>query len=270
MIALASVLTFFIITINTATPALFEKAATITTDTVIDGDFKSYRFGLPITIAPHCSVTIQNCVVTEIDSTSFILQDVSSELILSNTSFILTNDVAWLQGKLTIKNCCRISQNYCWHYASTAPLTIKKHSCLLLTNGCTLYYFPKTPNNTTLKFIDKSSLLSLVNSTLRCGPYGLVLTKGSIIINEECSFLPDSSDPRAGIYLGSGHSSADNTSLELISSSAKLKVIRPHLYEKKCPTSFIQKTLSALNDNLPFLIAAGGIYALCSISNNHE
>jgi hypothetical protein len=196
--------------------------------------------------------------------------DPSSTLILNNCAIILDGDVAWTNGSIIISACCHLAGPHQWHHNSTNPLIIDAASTLLTTNGCTLYCNASSPKNDSIKFKDSSSTLSLCKSNLRCGPYGLILTKGTLIINEECLFIPDSTDPRAGIYLGSGKCSADNIAVVMANTNAKIKVVSPHLYERKKAHSFIQKSVTALCDVAPILTVLGGFFVLSRLTEDNE
>jgi hypothetical protein len=241
----------------------------ITKDTIIDGGFKQCAISSSITVPAQCTLTLKNCVLTNIKTQSFCM-DTSSTLILNNCAIILDANVAWTNGSIIITACCHLTGPYQWHHNSASPLIIDSASALLITNGCTLYCNASSPTNNCIIFKDSSSTLSLSRSNLRCGPCGLVLTKGTLVINEECLFTPDSTDPRAGIYLGSGKCSADNATVVMANTNAKIKVVSPHLYERKKPQSFIQKGVAALSDAAPILTVLGGFFVLSRLGGSNE
>jgi len=234
----------------------------ISNDTIIDGNYHQYPINSPITVAPHTALTLLNCVLNNYTTGSIILTDDSSSLILNNSTIILTQDTVWKTGSLIIQGCSHITGPFCWHHNSSAPLIINKSSALLISNNGTFYYAPSSNTNQTVIMADTSSTLALINAQLRCGPHGLVLTKGTVAIAGECQLNPDNQDPRAAIYFGSGHNRNSNITLVMIPPEGKIKIKQHHFFERKQSKNFLTRLIKNSADLAPILLFLVGGYAL--------
>ncbi len=240
---------------------LFDQPRTVTSNTIIDGNYLQHTLNEPITVAPHTTLTLQNCVLNNIHTASFN-NDETSTIILKNTTIILSNDIIWKAGRLIIQDCSHLTGNYTWQHNSGSPLIINHASTLLLSDNITFYYTPSLFSNTQLIMTDASSILACNNAHLRCGNTGLMLTKGAIFIAGNCTCAPDSQNPEAGISFGSGITSNDDISFVVGSPDARLKIITPHFYDKKGKKNYLKKTLEMSVEWFPFMISALGLYLL--------
>jgi hypothetical protein len=238
-----SLLSYLFVLPLQARTSFFEQPRKITQRITIEGDAQQYDLVHPIHIAADASLTLRNCILTNVTSDLLCLMATSSRLVLDNTVLILSEDYSFRQGIIEIKNMSEFRGPYTWNHVGSRPLTvekkshrqrliIKKDSTLLCSENLLYYYSPTSCRKDGIQFADASSTLMLHSAHIRAGRMGLLLRKGALCIHGLCTAHADNPDPRFGISLGTGQSTSDNVQLVLASPRARLRVSQPHLCHK--------------------------------------
>lgn len=144
-----------------------------------------------LSLASTCTLQIDNAstlllkdiTVKTMNSTHINCITDNSTLSLSNATLVLGNDYLFQTGALDIANDVHLQgPGRTFYYLSNQPCTIGAQSSLTLDNALIFQYNPQLPSPTLLQFIDNSSQLVLLGSTLSAAQ-NLQLLKGTLLID---------------------------------------------------------------------------------------
>ena len=109
-----------------------------------------------------------------------------SQLALENADLYLDRDVSFTQGQMYIHGDVSINGTNQFNYTSTKDAFITSNASFLLDNGTTFSYGPSTSDDRTLiKMTNITSMLYLNGATLKSTTTGLILSKGTLIVDHK-------------------------------------------------------------------------------------
>ncbi len=177
-------------------------------------------------LAPEAQLHFKNGIIRGSVFNAFDMDDTST-LILENVTFILENDLVFEHGALYIEQTCIFSGSSSMTYASDKPCTIKRHSCLRMSDGATLVYDPKMYKNSGIECVDGTSCLSLVYASLH-GMKPLLLMRGILHLEGNVCIGGDGTQCQDGIMIGDGKNIRNN--MKIVSdASTEVTIMRGYV-----------------------------------------
>lgn len=206
----------------------------ITNDTLLDGGSGTLSLAAPLRIAPHATLTLRNCVLTNVSSETLHMSDATSTLILDNCVLILSADYSFYTGSIRVRGVSELRGPHTWHHTSNYGVFIEKESTLLCSNNCLYYYHPTNKNQRGIRFESKRAMLMLHEAHLRAGTMGLLMTGGTLCIHEQCTAHADNRNPAYGILLGTGKRAKDNMRFVFATPRSRLHISQRHFCDNTC------------------------------------
>lgn len=145
--------------------------------------------------------------------------DSTSTFSLHTVEMRLKGDTTFAQGRCDIEGDVVITGTHSFIYTSDQMSTIASNASLNFDSGTTFSYDPSVSSNDLLQMTDNSSKLWIKEATLYASNAGLSFTKGTIVIEGDCSFVSDATVEAEGISLGSGVSADDNCIVKILPES---------------------------------------------------
>lgn len=162
-----------------------------------------------IQVAQNSSLKIKNAKITGLNVSRLKNLASSSSITLQNCTLDLFDDYIFNTGSLLIKQDVIVSGNSTFNYTSRFTCTIDRNSCLYFDIGTRFNYAPTIANNSLIYLTDQSSVLYLNNCTLSTTNTGILLTNGTLILDNSINFSSSGLASSESIKLGSGTASQD-------------------------------------------------------------
>ncbi|QQR48899.1 WD40 repeat domain-containing protein [bacterium] len=197
---------------NLTLPA--NKIMSFRTDTIIDG------CGNTLTFTNYSQFLIDNSVTLtlrnmKIKTTHASLarpcircQSNTSRLALDNVTFALAENFDFRNGRLYFHNSVRFTGTSQFIYRSTQASYISSGALLTFDPNTTLYYYPSSTAQDLIRLVDQTSKLYLNNATLQTTHTGMLLSKGSLFLDNLVSFSTRANTKLLGITLNTSPASA--------------------------------------------------------------
>jgi len=157
-----------------------------------------------IAVGAGASLLIKNAVLQAIGAGQLFCFDNVGSLTLQNVTIIQDAIYSFSQGILSVLNDVEITGSSVFAFQSTNSLIINSFSTLFFDVGSTFSY--DTTNASLLTFADSSSELFLHGATLSATGTGIVLTKGTVSIDQNSFFA---STGTLGVSIGNCSSAGD-------------------------------------------------------------
>lgn len=158
---------------------------------------------------------VSNLILKGVSSSTFACADNTASIIFENTTLNIPTACSITTGSFLVKGTVEVSGGGTLSIAGSTTNTIDVNSNLIFSNNSTLNYAPSTANQSLLAMIDKSSRLSLINSTLTVSTTGMKLTKGTLYVDGGSSISSAATVAAEGIYFGDGVSSVNDLDVDL-------------------------------------------------------
>ncbi|MCX5921739.1 MAG: hypothetical protein NTX86_00180 [Candidatus Dependentiae bacterium] len=155
------------------------------------------------------AVLLKNMILKNASGNRFYCIDNTGTFSLENVTWVLDANYSFTQGTLQIFDEVKITGlNRIFAYASTQTMVINSNSTLFFDTTMTFSY-AATANNVVL-FDDNTAFLHLYETTLFVSNAGLNLTKGSLVIDGQCSVISTATSAAQGISFGDNILPANN------------------------------------------------------------
>lgn len=142
-----------------------------------------------------------------------------STLTLSNCELVLSSNYSFTEGYMTIYRDVLVSGTNVFAYKSPRPLTIRSGGQLKFDMNTTFSYdsgsTPQNASATKLVMENALSKIYLNGATLHVTTTGLVLTKGTVVVDHLTTVRGETSSASGAIVFGDGIA-ADNLSIEVM------------------------------------------------------
>ena len=162
-----------------------------------------------IQVAQNSNLKIKNAKISGLNVSRLKNLASSSSITLQNCTLDLFDDYIFNTGSLLIKQDVIVSGNSTFNYTSRFTCTIDKNSCFYIDNGITFNYAPSAAKNNLIYMTDQSSVLYLNNCTLSTTNTGILLTQGTLILDNNINFSSTGLALSESIKLGSGIAAQD-------------------------------------------------------------
>ncbi|MBU4270210.1 hypothetical protein KKE07_05055, partial [Candidatus Dependentiae bacterium] len=157
-----------------------------------------------IQVGENSNLKIKNAKISGLYSTRLKNIANSSSITLQNCEMDLYGDYTFDAGSLLIKSDVVISGTNALNYTSRFTCSIDKNSSLSINNGAKFNYAPSAARNNLIYMYDKSSVLYLNNCTFSTTTTGILLTNGTLILDNNVSLSCAGLASSESIKFGSG------------------------------------------------------------------
>lgn len=158
---------------------------------------------------------ISNLILKGVSSSTFSCANNTASIIFENTTLNVPSACSITTGSFIVKGAVEVSGGGTLSIAGSTTNTIDVNSNLIFSNNSTLNYSPSIASQSLLSMTDKTSVLSLINSTLTVSTTGLQLTKGTLYVDGGSSISSAATVESEGIYFGDGISSSNDLDVDL-------------------------------------------------------
>ncbi|MFH1831476.1 MAG: hypothetical protein ABH827_01605, partial [bacterium] len=174
----------------------------------IDGRGNRIIFGPNghIIVGHDTMLKIRNTELDGVIQRSMWCVDDSSKLVLDNMRWVLTSDYTFTNGSFTVQNDVNFAGPYVFSYESALTSTIETDSSWRLNDIITVSMGRKNgfDDREPLYFVDKTSRLTMENSTLSITSSGMALTRGTVLGDGEVRFDAHCTHVDGALNLGDG------------------------------------------------------------------
>lgn len=168
-----------------------------------------------ICAAADTTLTLKNVVLAGVSGDALCAMAATSKLICENVTCMLADDAAISTGSWEVKNGVTIIGAKRFTHSTNAALTIKEYSSLTVSSGATFVYDPADDNVNGIQFTDSTAELILNNSIFEVTSTGVLLTKGTVSINNTSTFKSLATDLSGAILLGDGANANNNVAVKV-------------------------------------------------------
>lgn len=184
-------------------PVSLERATFIERSCVIDGQGHLLSFGDEgsLLVKPFSSLRIENAYITNLKNNKLVCLDGSANITLVNCIVNLDQDFTFSQGSLFFSDDVTIGGTNRFIYSSRGTMSVDARSTVVFHNGLTFSYDPLTPHNNLLYFSDSSSRFLFDGATLHATHTGLILSNGTILIDNAVTFSSEGRNTGEGIII---------------------------------------------------------------------
>ncbi len=137
-----------------------------------------------ITVRPGSNLIIEDVELTGLNSMRLRCMTDSAAITLRNSGLTLSDEYTFSRGSMLFDDEVVITGTNSFIYSSNVTSTIATRSVLLVDRGMTFSYSPRRANRNLLYFADDSSMLYLRGCSLLSTRTGLILSGGSIVIDD--------------------------------------------------------------------------------------
>lgn len=172
-----------------------------------------------VAIDTESSVHFKDLALKDISAGTIYCVDSVGTMSLQDVTWIQDGNYSFTQGAIDVlegETC--ITGTYVFVYQSNQVSTIKSNATLLFDSGMTFSYASTVARNL-LAMEDEFSILHLYETTLYSIAPGLQLTKGTLVIDGECTIESGATTHDDGITLGDGSSASNNITLKILPES---------------------------------------------------
>ena len=179
-----------------------------------------------IVVANNSSLEVEGIKLLGLKNSNVEMLTDTADISFDNCALILSNDFTCSHGSINFQKEVTVMGNYKFIYATPMTSTISNQSFLIFDRASTFSYDPPVARKDLIEFADKTSLLCLFNSTLYTTHTGMVLTKGTLLIDDFSYFdmnlqIDDMTSDilSGGIEFGDGVSSENDIHIDFIGNS---------------------------------------------------
>jgi len=159
----------------------------LSADSTLDGQGNILTLGTSatLTVSAGSTVTLKNLTLQNLSGTALVMESSASTLILDNVQVCMNGSYSFTQGTLVINRDVIFTGTSVFSYQSSSTSRINTASCLTFDVGTTFSYAPPTNSRYLLSMTDQTSQLYLNNCTLCTTTTGLVLSRGTLILDKQ-------------------------------------------------------------------------------------
>lgn len=164
------------------------------------GNIIDLSSGGSIVVSDDTQLTIRNAIIHGLQDTQIRCLGSNSSLTLNDVYIVLDDDYTFSVGSISFKNTVEIiAFDSSFVYQSDQTSTVQLNSQLILDEGITFSYDPRSSSAELLAFIDKSAELHLAGGSLYITTTDMHITNGTIKVLQNSTVKTDN---QAGIILG--------------------------------------------------------------------
>jgi len=179
--------------------------------TVFDGQGNALNLqdGGRIYVDDNSSLTLENVTLSGVKGLNLKCQNDSSSITLKNSKIHLTEDFDFVNGSILFQKDVVLCGAYQFGYSTSRSSTIDSNSVLYVDEGTIFKYSPSTPDRDLLIMEDQSSCFYLNNCTLHSTSTGIILTKGTLFLDNKVTLSAEGTALSEAICFGNGTPSDD-------------------------------------------------------------
>lgn len=204
------------------------------------GNCAIYGNGNTLTIMPTSTVYIdsnsrlllEDIIVSGVADSNIQAVDDSGLLILNNVTWNLLSDYSFSLGAFSVINSFMVrGSNKIFSYLTDMASTVSLSSNLTFDFGVTFSYSPTSSANNLILFAGATSFLKLINSSLYVSSGGLLLRKGTFIVDGLSSIINTGTASTQGVIFGDGINLNNNMTINFLP-AAELDVMSGFVVNK--------------------------------------
>lgn len=216
---------------------------------VLNGDFE---FQMPVKFEGNCNINgrgnklfltgegsvqalansnliLENLELLGLQSNNLSCVDNSASLVLRNVKMDLSSNLEFDFGSILFSGKVMVQGSNGFVYQSSLTSSLDSNTFLYFDKGSYLDYNPLSLNHSLLSFKDSSSCLYLDGASLVVSTTGLVLTKGTLLLDNDVTFSVIGNSFSEALRLGDGN--IDNDINIKVLAAANINVYGPISYE---------------------------------------
>jgi hypothetical protein len=179
-----------------------------------------------IIIASGSSLMFKNITIRGVSGTQLTAVDGTSTFSFQNVLMELDGNYSFTVGKFAVlKNLEIAGDGFVFAYRTDQVSTVSSTGRLILDEGLTFSYDPRSSSRSLLQFSDFSAELVLNSATLYSTTTGLSLTSGYLIVDGKSFLAAEGNTAATGITFGDGANAINDFFIELLP-AAQLNILR--------------------------------------------
>jgi hypothetical protein len=179
-----------------------------------------------IIIASGSSLMFKNITINGVSGTQLTAVDGTSTFSFQNVILELDGNYSFTVGKFDVVQNLEIAGNgFVFAYRTDQVSTVSSTGRLILDEGVTFSYDPRSSSKSLLRFSDVSAEFVLNSATLYSTTTGMSLTKGYMMVDGSSFLAAEGNTAATGITFGDGANAINNFCIEVMP-AASLNILR--------------------------------------------
>jgi hypothetical protein len=177
-------------------------------------------------VGPNSSLMFKDIIIKGVSDHQLGAVDGTSTYSFQDATMVLDGNYSFTVGKFDVIKDLEVSGNgFVFAYRTDQVSTISSTGRLILDEGVTFSYDPRSSSRNLLRFSDASAELVLNSATLYATTTGINLTKGYMVVDGSSFLAAEGSTAATGITFGDNATAVNNFCIELMP-AASLNILR--------------------------------------------